>query len=41
VMSRAMLLMHGLFQPSRANIERLASHLALAVIRPEKPVLGG
>jgi len=36
VMLRVMLLMHGLFQPDRANIERLASSLALVVIRPEK-----
>ena len=36
VMIRAMLLMQGLFQPTRANIERLASTLALVVIRPEK-----
>jgi deazaflavin-dependent oxidoreductase (nitroreductase family) len=32
VMIRAMLLMHGLFQPTRANIERLTSKLALVVI---------
>ena len=36
VMMRAMLLMHGLFQPTRANIERLASSLALVVLRPER-----
>jgi len=36
VMLRAMLLMHGLFHPTRTNIERLASNLALVVIRPEK-----
>jgi deazaflavin-dependent oxidoreductase (nitroreductase family) len=35
VMIRAMLLMHGLVQPTRANIERLASNLALVAIRPK------
>ncbi len=35
VMIRAMLLLHGLFRPNRANIERLASGLALVVLRPE------
>ena len=37
VMIRAMLLMHGLFRPNRVNIERLASDLALVVIRPKQP----
>ncbi|MBM3129432.1 MAG: nitroreductase family deazaflavin-dependent oxidoreductase [Chloroflexi bacterium] len=36
VMIRAMLLMHGLLKPTRANIERLASGLALVVVRPEQ-----
>jgi deazaflavin-dependent oxidoreductase (nitroreductase family) len=39
VMIRAMLLMHGLLQPNHANLERLASTLALVVIRPENDPL--
>ena len=35
VMIRAILLLHGMWQPSRANIERLATTLALVVLRPE------
>ncbi len=40
VMIRAMLLMHGLLRPTRANIERIASALALVVLRPT-PARGG
>ena len=36
VMIRVMLLMHGVFQPTRANIERLAATLAVVVIRPNR-----
>jgi deazaflavin-dependent oxidoreductase (nitroreductase family) len=35
-MVRAMLLLHGLMRPSRANLEQLAATLALVAIRPEE-----
>ena len=35
-MVRAMLLLHGLMRPSRANLEQLAATLALVAIRPDE-----
>ena len=34
-MVRAMLLLHGLMRPNRANLEQLAATLALVAIRPD------